>query len=121
MHRARLHDGRDVAVKVQYPGLATAVAADLLTLRALAAAAAALAPPGAVPDLAWAVSALQRNLAAELDFGAEGANASRVAAAFGAATPRVATAPRVVWERTATRVLTMDWVDGCRVRSTTCC
>jgi hypothetical protein len=54
--------------------------------------------------------------ACELDFVAEGRNAERVAAAFAAATPRVATAPGVVWDRTATRVLTMHWVDGCRVR-----
>jgi predicted unusual protein kinase regulating ubiquinone biosynthesis (AarF/ABC1/UbiB family) len=47
---------------VQYPGLATAVAADLLTLRALAAAALALSSPGAVPDLAWLVAQLRRNL-----------------------------------------------------------
>jgi hypothetical protein len=48
--------------QVQYPGLATAVAADLLTLRALAAAALALSSPGAVPDLAWLVGQLRRNL-----------------------------------------------------------
>jgi hypothetical protein len=51
------------ASQVQYAGLATAVAADLLTLRALAAAALALASPGAVPDLAWLVAQLKRNLA----------------------------------------------------------
>ena len=55
--------------------------------------------------------------ACELDFVAEGRNAERAAAAFAAATPRVATAPGVVWERTATRVLTMQWVDGCRARA----
>jgi predicted unusual protein kinase regulating ubiquinone biosynthesis (AarF/ABC1/UbiB family) len=54
--------------------------------------------------------------ACELDFIAEGRNAERAAAAFAAAQPRVATAPAVLWERTAPRVLTMQWVDGCRVR-----
>jgi predicted unusual protein kinase regulating ubiquinone biosynthesis (AarF/ABC1/UbiB family)/cytochrome P450 len=29
VHRARLHDGREVAVKVQYPGIADAIASDL--------------------------------------------------------------------------------------------
>ena len=33
VHRATLHDGRDVAVKVQYPGIAEAIHADLQNLR----------------------------------------------------------------------------------------
>src|SRR5215207_4655047 len=32
VYKARLHDGRDVAVKVQYPGVATAVRADMQNL-----------------------------------------------------------------------------------------
>ncbi|MDQ3675649.1 MAG: AarF/ABC1/UbiB kinase family protein [Actinomycetota bacterium] len=32
VYKARLHDGRDVAVKVQYPGVAQAVRADMLNL-----------------------------------------------------------------------------------------
>lgn len=40
VHKARLADGREVAVKVQYAGLQTAVNADLTTLSALANAAA---------------------------------------------------------------------------------
>ena len=31
VHRARLHDGREVAVKVQYPGVDDAIRADLTT------------------------------------------------------------------------------------------
>ena len=113
MHRARLADGREVAVKVQYPGLATAVAADLMTLRLLArlardspavsrrgvnssaeapdatspAAAAASEDGdggGGVPDLTWVVAQLERNLSREMDFVAEGRNAERVAASFAA-------------------------------------
>src|SRR5690606_38557125 len=33
VHRARLHDGRRVVVKVQYPGIAEAINADLKNLR----------------------------------------------------------------------------------------
>ena len=39
VHKARLADGREVAVKVQYAGLQTAVTADITTLSVLAAAA----------------------------------------------------------------------------------
>lgn len=40
VHKARLFDGREVAVKVQYLGLETAVTADFTTLTVLAKAAA---------------------------------------------------------------------------------
>ena len=137
VHRARLADGRDVAVKVQYPGLAAAVAADMMTLRLIArlargtragkrhddAAAAAAGDAGGdeddsgMPDLTWVVAQLERNLARELDFVAEGRNAERIAAAFAAfgGDGAVATAPGVIWERSSRRVLTMTWQDGCRV------
>src|SRR4029077_15344677 len=39
VYRARLHDGREVAVKVQYPGIASAVRADLQNLGLLIRAA----------------------------------------------------------------------------------
>jgi hypothetical protein len=39
VHKARLADGREVAVKIQYAGLETAVGADISTLSFLAAAA----------------------------------------------------------------------------------
>lgn len=44
VHKARLKDGRQVAVKVQYLGLESAVAADLSTLSVLGAVAALLFP-----------------------------------------------------------------------------
>ena len=44
VHHARLQDGREVAVKVQYPGLAAAVAADLATMLSLSEAARWLFP-----------------------------------------------------------------------------
>ena len=57
VHRARLHDGREVAVKVQYPGLESAVTADLAALESLAAGAAFLFPNAF--DFGWIVKELQ--------------------------------------------------------------
>lgn len=57
VHRARLHDGREVAVKVQYPGLQAAVTADLAALASLASAAAVLFPNAF--DFGWVISELQ--------------------------------------------------------------
>jgi predicted unusual protein kinase regulating ubiquinone biosynthesis (AarF/ABC1/UbiB family) len=48
VYRARLHDGRRVAVKVQYPGVAAAVRADLQNLGLLMRAA-KRSPPGSTP------------------------------------------------------------------------
>ena len=44
VYRARLHDGREVAVKVQYPGVAAAVRADLRNLGLIIRAAKRFAP-----------------------------------------------------------------------------
>ena len=44
VYRARLHDGRDVAVKVQYPGVAAAVRADLQNLGMILRLAKRIAP-----------------------------------------------------------------------------
>ena len=77
MHKARLHDGRHVAVKVQYLGLEAAVAADMTTLSALSTAAAWLFPSSF--KLGWVLDDLRRNLDLELDFQLEAENASKLA------------------------------------------
>ena len=77
VHKARLHDGRQVAVKVQYLGLESTVAADMTTLSALSTAAAWLFP--ASFKLGWVLEDLRRNLDLELDFQLEAENASKLA------------------------------------------
>lgn len=65
MHKAKLHTGEEVAVKIQYPGLQRAADADLAVLRLLAAAAAAAF---AGLELRWLQEELHRKLMEELDF-----------------------------------------------------
>ncbi len=65
VHHARLYNGREVAVKVQYPGLRSAVRSDLRTLAALSRLA-SLAFPAF--NLGWLCSELREKLAEELDF-----------------------------------------------------
>ena len=70
VHRARWSDGRDVAVKVQYPGVARALGADLRAV-ALATRAVGLLSPGlALPPL---VRELRARLGDELDYTREAA------------------------------------------------
>jgi predicted unusual protein kinase regulating ubiquinone biosynthesis (AarF/ABC1/UbiB family) len=78
VHRARLACGTEVAVKVQYAGLAGAARADLATLDALALLA-AFAFPGQA-RLGWLCAEMRRKLFEELDFGVEVANARRLVA-----------------------------------------
>eukprot|EP00882_Tetradesmus_deserticola_P026500 GHRQ01029244.1.p1 GENE.GHRQ01029244.1~~GHRQ01029244.1.p1 ORF type:complete len:119 (+),score=62.36 GHRQ01029244.1:348-704(+) len=64
VHKARLADGRQVAVKVQYPGLRGAANADLTTLGCLSRCAQALFPEF---RLGWLFEELQLKLTEELD------------------------------------------------------
>ncbi len=66
VHKARLHDGSEVAVKIQYPGLRGAAGADLSTLSLLSDIAVA-----AFPDfnLGWLYKELRHKLEEELGEG----------------------------------------------------
>src|SRR5258708_7095695 len=65
VHRARLHDGREVAVKVQYPDIENLVATDLAVLEQIVKAIARLAPAIQLQPI---VDYLQETLPLELDF-----------------------------------------------------
>lgn len=113
VHAARLHDGTEVVVKVQYPGVAEALRADLdddAFVRKLAGA-----EVGATLD-AGAIEALASAVRGELDYRAEGAAMTRFAAAW--ADHRVLRFPRVIEELSATRVLTMTRAKGKTVLET---
>lgn len=113
VHHARLHDGEEVVVKVQRPGIKARMRSDLriairmsrlLELRS--AQVRTFNPIAFIEDL---VSSLSR----ELDFMVEGASMERFGAnliAFGN-NPEVRV-PQVRWSYTSTRVLTMERIYG---------
>ena len=105
VHRAVWSDGREVAVKVQYPGVREALAADVRTLSAVSRAAALVARGLAVPPL---VRELRDRLTEELDYEHEARTQTRFATAF-ADDPGIRV-PQVV--RATPRVLVMEWLDG---------
>jgi predicted unusual protein kinase regulating ubiquinone biosynthesis (AarF/ABC1/UbiB family) len=105
VHRGTWHDGRDVAVKVQYPGVREALAADVRTLSAMSRATAVVARGLSLPPL---IAEMRDRLTEELDYEHEGRTQSRFAAAF-RDDPDVVV-PLVV--RAAPRVLVMDWLEG---------
>ncbi|HEX3979182.1 MAG TPA: AarF/ABC1/UbiB kinase family protein [Solirubrobacteraceae bacterium] len=107
VYRARLHDGRDVAVKVQYPRVAAAVNADLQSLGLILRAAKRLAP--GIDPASTAVE-LRERIGEELDYEHE-AQAQRAFARRWRGHPFVFI-PDVVTSLCRTRVLVTEWIDG---------
>jgi predicted unusual protein kinase regulating ubiquinone biosynthesis (AarF/ABC1/UbiB family) len=109
VHRARLHDGRAVAVKLQYPGVGDAIRADLTTSDLLFRAMSMLFPgldPGPL------VEELRARLVEELDYEHEAAN-QRLFAGYYAGHPFIRI-PAVVDELSTARVLTAELATGAR-------
>ena len=79
VHRAVWHDGREVAVKVQYPGAGEALTSDLKQIGRAARLFAGWIPGLDIKPL---VAELQARVAEELDYSLEAAAQSRFATAF---------------------------------------
>lgn len=112
VHRAKLRNGRYVAVKVQHEGIASKVHEDLEVLAALAQLAdripefAPYRPSGTVAEMA-------RTVRRELDFGREERNLQQFAVLFkDDPTLRI---PAPCTEFCTPRVLTMDFLDGVKL------
>ena len=79
VHRATWHDGTEVAVKIQYPGAAKALTADLRQIARMARLFGILAPALDVKPL---IAELQDRVAEELDYSLEAGAQSVFAGAF---------------------------------------
>jgi len=112
VHRAEREDGRAVAVKVQYPGVADTVGQDLKNIRALIRVMAAIGRDvmGRDVDTKLVVAELEARLREELDYRLEAAHMDRFRTLF-ADDPEVVI-PRVHADRSSGRVLTMDLLEG---------
>jgi predicted unusual protein kinase regulating ubiquinone biosynthesis (AarF/ABC1/UbiB family) len=111
VHRARLHDGRSVAVKVQYPDIEALVRTDLANMRR-ACQVYERFDPQPIPLLPL-LTELTRHLEFELDFVREAESADRVRELF--AQDRSVKVPGIHREWSTRRVLTMELVDGMKV------
>ncbi|AHH19951.1 putative ATP-binding protein [Nocardia nova SH22a] len=109
VYRARLRDGRPVAVKVQYPGIDKAIRADLRNLSMVLRAGRVIAP-----NTDWAALGreLRERLEDELDYELEARNQRKVARLY-RGHPFI-TVPEVVLEHCGPHVLVSDFFEGAR-------
>uniref|UniRef100_W5KJT6 Coenzyme Q8B n=1 Tax=Astyanax mexicanus TaxID=7994 RepID=W5KJT6_ASTMX len=107
VHHGVLHDGREVAIKIQYPGVAESIKSDINNLMSVLKLSVVL-PEGLFADSSLEV--LQRELAWECDYKREAACAKRFRALVeGDPIFRV---PEVIDDLTTGRVITMELVHG---------
>jgi predicted unusual protein kinase regulating ubiquinone biosynthesis (AarF/ABC1/UbiB family) len=114
VYKARLADGRWVAVKVQRPNLAYLLRRDLVLIRLLAISAAPLLPLNLGFGLGTIIDEFGRTLFEEIDYRREADNAERFAGLF-AEHPEV-TVPAVERHLSARRVLTTTWINGTKLQ-----
>ncbi len=109
VHRAELHDGRQVVVKVQYPGIAEAIHADMRNL-GLGLKLLSVIAPGI--DTTAIADELRERIGDELDYELEASNQRAIARAY-RGHPFVVV-PAVVTDLCRERVIVSDFVDGRR-------
>jgi len=113
VHRATLHDGREVAVKVQRPGVEHDVRDDLAVLARIAMVADKGTELGRSYGFARLLREFERSLMLELDYRREARNLLRFREIV--RHHDLLEVPEPVLDLTTERVLTMDYVEGRKV------
>ena len=114
VHRATTQDGRDLAIKIQYPGVRKSISSDVNNVASL------LRLSGLLPktlDIAPLLLQAKRQLREEADYEAEGAHLQRFAQLL-ADTPEFVV-PALHTDLTTKNVLAMSFVAGVPVESLT--
>ncbi|MCA1662064.1 MAG: 2-polyprenylphenol 6-hydroxylase [Novosphingobium sp.] len=113
VHRALTSEGREVAVKVLRPGIRGRFARDIDTYEWAAAHLEALGGEASRLRPRLVIANFKRWTVRELDLRREAASASELAEAM-TAFPGYRV-PAIDWDRTNSRVMTLDWVEGIKV------
>ena len=111
VHRARMPDGRVVAVKVQHPGIAQAVESDLQNVGMLESVIGTFVPKGV--NSRGVLEEVKARFREELDYRLEAKRQAEFADIFRG--DRQIRIPAVYPERSSTRVLTTEFVLGDRL------
>ena len=114
VYRGRLHDGRDVAIKVQYPGVNDAVRADMQNLGMLMRLAKRITPQ---MDIKAVTDEIRARITEELDYELEASN-HRTLARLYRGHPFIFVPP-VVTEMCRERIIVTEYVAGERFEQLT--
>lgn len=113
-HRATLHDGREVALKVQRPGLSQVIEQDITLIR-LVASLVAQTDVGRLYNVMGLAEEFAQALRAELRFTQEARFTDQLRDNLSTSRwfdPQKLVVPTVVWELTTDKMLVMGWLDG---------
>lgn len=113
VHRARLIDGRQVAVKVQRPEIERRIDTDIDILMTIAGTIERRTDWGRFYNLTETIEEFARVIREELDFRGEGRNAEQFSRIF--EEDESIRIPRVHWALTTKRVLTLEWLEGIKI------
>lgn len=112
VHRATARDGRDLALKIQYPGVAKSIASDVDNVAVL------LRIFNILPldiDVTATAQEAKRQLAQEADYEAEGRFLESYAKLV--KDEPLLLVPRVHWDLTTPRIMAMDYMEGAPLES----
>ncbi|OAB42854.1 ABC1 kinase family protein [Paenibacillus glacialis] len=110
VHMGKLRTGETVAVKIQRPGVVKMVSRDLDIISGLAVMIEKRWEWAQQYQLTRIVAELSKSILAELDYSQEARNTEKISLQF--QTDRHIYIPRIYWEFTSSRVLTMEYIDG---------
>lgn len=116
VYKARLHNGQEVAVKVQRPHLLPILSLDLYLMRWASTWMAPILPLNIGHNLTVILDEFGVKLFEEIDYINEGRNAEKFAANF-IDDPTVKV-PTVYWEYSSQHVLTLEWINGFKLTDT---
>jgi predicted unusual protein kinase regulating ubiquinone biosynthesis (AarF/ABC1/UbiB family) len=112
VYRGKLKTGEEVAVKVQRPDLAEQITLDIYILRTLAAWIMKLRKDPR-SDLVAVMDEFGKRIFDEMNYIQEGQNAERFAQLYGHL--KDIYVPKIYWDYTNRRVLTMEWITGTKL------
>lgn len=113
VHRGILKTGEQVVFKIRRPGIQRVVDTDVDILKGLSYLVENHLPGGDMYDTNGLVKEFERAINRELDFSREGRTIERFSTNF--AQDETVRFPRVHWEFTNRKVLTLDYLDGIKV------
>jgi len=116
VYQGQLFSGEEVAIKVQRPNLVSAISLDLYLIRWAASWSAPWLPLNLGHDLTLIVDEFGGKLFEEIDYINEASNAERFAFYF--REDLTVKVPKIYWEFTSRRVLTLEWIHGCKLTDT---